>query len=322
MNYILTYDCNKGCPYCFAATVRNEKKEKKHMTIGSFRKLLDKSNSRVKLLGGEPTQHPEFDKILDELILRRRQFTLISNFLFNEDILKLILNAIQYCDVSFLINATDLDKKDRISIWALNYLAIYKALYKVDNENKVTIGLTLEAKKDYKYYLDYIDFLLKYIEKFETLRLSLDFSVKNSDGDFDFINNKEYGKKLLYITKKAIDNGANVSIDCNVYPCIFLNKEEYKYINKFSTHPVEFVCSGRIPADIFPDETMSYCYPLKKLNVDTNNYDKLEDSMNALKVKYDIIKSQQILPSVCNECSFHKSKICAGPSLCSYGNKI
>ena len=81
MNYIITNNCNKGCPYCFAHENRVNDPNS-FMSLEQFEKLINKSKSQVKLLGGEPTQHPQFKELIQLLVDKKRPFTLISNFLF------------------------------------------------------------------------------------------------------------------------------------------------------------------------------------------------------------------------------------------------
>ena len=82
MNFIITKRCNKGCPYCFAHQSRVED-PKGEMTLDQFNKLIDDYQcEHIKLLGGEPTCHPQFKDILESVLQKGKSVTLISNFLF------------------------------------------------------------------------------------------------------------------------------------------------------------------------------------------------------------------------------------------------
>lgn len=69
-NITLTYRCNLNCPYCFANEFVNHSNT--DIEINNFYKALQfiKTNrtERVGLIGGEPTVHHQFDKILKILI--------------------------------------------------------------------------------------------------------------------------------------------------------------------------------------------------------------------------------------------------------------
>ena len=59
---ILTEDCNANCTHCFNANMR----EGKHMSKDVFYKALNLVDSpAIKLMGGEPTLHPDIIEIVD-----------------------------------------------------------------------------------------------------------------------------------------------------------------------------------------------------------------------------------------------------------------
>src|SRR3989338_371074 len=72
----LTYHCNRNCSFCYSQGLQEEFKE--HMSLGDFEFLARWAKSQgwksLRLLGGEPTIHPEFKNILD--IARKQGFTL------------------------------------------------------------------------------------------------------------------------------------------------------------------------------------------------------------------------------------------------------
>jgi len=318
MNFIITTHCNKGCPYCFAHENRKHDPNS-YMDIEKFKRLVKKSKgSRVKLLGGEPTEHPQFKEIVDFLILNKIPFTLISNFLFSEEILNIILNAISRVSVTFLVNATDLDVSDRMKKWSYNYNTIYKKLYKMNKEEAISIGFTL-FKKDLKYYLNYLDFVKENILNIERIRLSIAFPGNKEDkGNFFVINNKEIGNIFLGLIKKIINMGIRPSLDCILFPCMFNNKEEFKFVKRF-LDKTKFKCGEGAPTDLFPDETISYCYPLKEaIKLDFNDYNNPKAVNENLLTKYKIIDSIVQKPKECLACNFFKQGMCAGPCLGFY----
>ena len=66
---ILNY-CNLKCPYCFADDMIHEKS--KAITIDDLRKILEwvarTPENHVGLIGGEPTLHRDFFKIIELLL--------------------------------------------------------------------------------------------------------------------------------------------------------------------------------------------------------------------------------------------------------------
>jgi len=330
MNFIITNDCNKGCPYCFASTNRQLVPDnERHMKFEMFKEYIDKipdKNRGIKLLGGEPTQHPEFKKFFQHILDRNRSVTLISNFLFEDDIKDFIIEKIRdgYANrIHFLINSTTLDVgKTRMQTFKNNYNSIYQVLYEINYEENLSCGITIEEDKDLKYYLQYIDFLKENLYKIERLRISLPFPGDEKDkGPEKIINNKDMGNKIVSIVYKAINSFIKPSIDCIILPCMFENKEELKLIKKFAEQ-VRYRCGENAPTDIFSDNTMSYCYPLREtVKININKYKNLIDSSNALISTYKIIEDIVEKPDECKTCSYFKSRECNGPCLGFYNIK-
>ena len=322
MNFIITSSCNKGCPYCFASHDRSQDEGEKNMSIETFKEYLDKIGDRkaIKLLGGEPTQHPEFKQFVDEALKRNIDVTVISNFLFSDDVRDYLIETMKVRPLHFLINSTDLDNNEkRLETFKKNYLSIYSFLYQRDAEQNMSCGITFENDKDAEYYVGYISFLLEHLKKIETLRLSLNFPGNPEDKNkFDLINNKAYGEKFLVCIKKCLDNGISPSIDCTVYPCLFDNKEEFKFISKF-IRDCRTTCGVNSPTDIFKDKSASFCYPLRdSIKTNTEKYDTIDQISKSLTMKYKMIESNVAKPEQCMKCKFLHCGICNGPCLGFY----
>ena len=69
-NLMITKQCNLHCSYCFANEFVN--KQKDIMSFENFMKCMKflsyNPKERIGLIGGEPTTHPELDKILAAII--------------------------------------------------------------------------------------------------------------------------------------------------------------------------------------------------------------------------------------------------------------
>ena len=65
MNLIITNVCNRNCPYCFAKSEETGNKFISLENVEYYINFLKKSNIRdLKILGGEPTLHPELPEII------------------------------------------------------------------------------------------------------------------------------------------------------------------------------------------------------------------------------------------------------------------
>ena len=182
-------------------------------------------------------------------------------------------------------------------------------------------GITFENNKSVEYYANYFDFLIELTVNIEILRLSISFPSEDRVKDpTQVINNIKLGEKFIVMTKKCLDNFITPNIDCIIYPCMFENKEQFRIATKFAQIP-----KGRqvtkclsCPGDIFPDDTTSFCYPLKeaiKFNVD--DFETTKEMARAMELKSTLLKeiTRHSLPDTCKNCNFYKVNNCEGPCL-------
>ena len=322
MNLILTKKCNKGCPYCFAHQSRVEDPNCE-MNLNQVLAIIEKyKDSSIKLLGGEPTCHPQFMEIIDSILEKRKGITLISNFLFNDKIKNFIIKKIsQGANIHFLVNSTDLDVRDRIKIWSNNYRDIYNLLYSLDKVENISCGITIYEKNDVEYYIQYLDFLYENVPNIERLRISINFPGDEDKKDvYSIINNKTLGNIILCIFEWCVQHHITPSPDCILFPCLFNNKEEFKFIQRYSSKDLRFKCGyNGAPMDVFADGTVSYCYPLKNvIDLKMKEYNSVSEIQSALNVEYQISKSKICLPEECSNCEFKKCGMCEGPCLAFY----
>lgn len=324
MNFIITKKCDKNCPYCFAHQARVEDPTS-YMTLDQFSRLVDQCHAdHIKLLGGEPTQHPNFPEILAILEAKHKSITLISNFLFNEEKLAAIIGLINRGHkIGFLVNSTDLDKYDRMKVFSRNYKTLYNILYAKDREEELSCGITIYDGNDLEYYINYLEFLKNSLPKIERLRISINFPGEDSDkGPEKIIDRTDLGEIMLGCITWCLNNFITPSIDCCYFPCLFSNKEELKIVRKF-TQKSHCICgkSGS-PSDIFPDETVSFCYPLKdRVSLNFNDYHSASEVNDALITEYQIARSLVQVPEKCLDCQFYKCGMCEGPCLGFYDLK-
>lgn len=84
MNILLTDHCNLQCPYCFATNkLVADKKNLSHMSLKNLKIALDfckkSGERRIGVLGGEPTLHPYFGKMIKMIVNSGLDFTLFTN---------------------------------------------------------------------------------------------------------------------------------------------------------------------------------------------------------------------------------------------------
>jgi radical SAM protein with 4Fe4S-binding SPASM domain len=314
-NIILTQECNKNCSFCFAKQFRAES-PLKEMSLETVVSILDKKPfNSIRLLGGEPTEHSQFETILYLCLTRNLPVLVISNFLFSSTTRDILLRAIATKkQIGFLANAMELRNSNRIEIFKENYNSIHPLL----KESKITCGFTLDGElMTPDGFDDYLDFVFKNLVSIDEIRLSLNFPGKEKDG-FYFINNLELGDLIYHAVRRSLFLGASPVIDCITFPCMYRSDKIGAFIQKYDTSQKEKYICGAAPQDYMPDGTVRYCFPVYEISVDGTKYQTDSGIQQALMSKYEKAKKKITLPEQCRSCRFFKNKACAGPCLGFY----
>ncbi len=110
-NLIISNVCSASCEFCFAsAFLRKKDDEEKFMSMNTFEDylaLLDRSGiDEVRLLGGEPTLHPNFSDFVQMGRARGKRITVFSNGLITDPALEALLDCPpEKCAVIINMNA-------------------------------------------------------------------------------------------------------------------------------------------------------------------------------------------------------------------------
>jgi organic radical activating enzyme len=327
MNLAINGTCAKGCSFCFTKEDARVKHTLGDMSIDKVTELLDhfdmvNSDEEVTILGGEPTQHPNFNGIIDYIISRGYTINLVSNLLFGKKTLDYIINNLEHIRW-MLPNGAELDEKNRIVLFKKNYLALHTAysnIWGFEDNARLFIAITMSSDWRERKLYEYIKWLYLQLDgRINAFRLGVDLT-----GNY-LINNKEMGQEITKILNFGFYNDIRITSDCQVPPCLWEGEtKESVNINSlgFATFKVpghETVC-GFMPLDIFPDGSSIHCYPLQdKVKIDNvlkvsgkNNILTLRDEFDNL---YKENHKNYTLPQDCLDCVFYKTEcngICGG----------
>jgi MoaA/NifB/PqqE/SkfB family radical SAM enzyme len=109
-NLSISAACNQDCPYCFASDLRRQGREPGFTSLEEFERqldFLDRSGiDQVRLLGGEPTLHPEFPRLVERARQRGKKILVFSNGLMPPAALE-CLAALPLEECTVLVNCND-----------------------------------------------------------------------------------------------------------------------------------------------------------------------------------------------------------------------
>jgi len=222
------------------------------MKLETFRQavhFLDRSSiDEVRLLGGEPTLHPEFDRIISLSLNSQKKIKLFSNGLMSKEAIE-ILKKVPQEKLSVMINVTpdDINNKEQI----LQQKTTIKELMP-----RVMLSYNIyRADMSFDPLLAFLK--LKGIEK--TIRLGLALPVL--EGDNQWLHPQYYsfvGEKIIKFVQKTSLEGINLSFDCGFVPCMF-SQEGIDILRKTGAD-MKWRCSPIL--DVDTRGRIYFCFPL------------------------------------------------------------
>lgn len=298
-NISITLECNMNCPHCFAKATQVETKNMSREVFLESLDFLERSGiKQVRLLGGEPTLHPDFDWFLAQILARKLPLFLFSNGFMPKATLK-SLEKFTPENLSILINANPLEQ---------SFSHINKKLEEVFRRfnRSVKLGYTIRAKNPN------LDFLTSLIEKYslkKSIRLGLANPCLNSENDF--LPAKDYkaiGNSIYEFYLKIKNKHIQIDFDCGFVACMFPEDFLIVYLEKITNS------CGAIP-DILPDGSVISCYPLASFHrlklIPESTAKELNERLDGAAEMY---RNIGIFPE-CSTCQFKASNLCSGGCL-------
>lgn len=298
-NILLNNYCNRSCVYCFAKDKIRGNNEKKNINLDNIDYIigfLKKSNHQFfSVLGGEPTLHPQFTKIVDRALENQLVVRVFSNGLMKKETQKYIFRN----NINVILNINELKDTPLSQCNKLNEL--------YDN-----IGPNIYP--GFNIYHDGFDFsfIFDLIDKYHMsreIRLGISQPIFNKDNFFvPPTQYQKIGKKIAILAEDASKKNIKINLDCGYILCMFSEIDIGKLI--YSNADVNFSCGPII--DIDPELNVWHCFPLSSIaNRNLREFDNLESVINYYeKIKGNLL--QVGIFSKCNSCQYLKRHQCSG----------
>ena len=300
-NLIITNYCNANCAFCFAADSRH-----KMMQSGScqmeetefckwFEFTLRGGNRELRLLGGEPTLHPDFSKFVKIGGKAGCWVTVFSNGVMPADSRE-ALAALdpEVCNVVINMGANIREEDKSIRRETLQRLG-----------SRVTLGYTIFSV-DFS-FVEAVD-LIRTFGLRENIRIGLAHPTWR--GANAALHPKRYpaiGRRLLEESFMTARYGISLDADCGFVRCMFgnffdrLTANGFRYISKCS--PVLDLCTG---GKILP------CFALSNLlTLDRETFPDTETAYDRFTEKLKPLRSFGIYAE-CSQCIYFETDLCCG----------
>lgn len=309
MNIVINGKCSKNCEFCFQD---KEFRSKKDMGIKMFKDIVDwlinshtpGTEVRIALLGGEPTIHPQFDDMLNYIILkqlnseRKIKFLLISN---GDNIEKHISKLKEIKNTSILLNISSMLSDEEV----LNKLNIL-----TKNNIHFVPSFTVSTYS----ILNNLKFICDNFKTIEKFRIASASDSLQTSFDYFTINKKYILEAYRYLTKE----NREISMDCTKIPkCVFTKKEwdDFDFLNVVyrGENPMGASCSSSM-GDILPDGTITHCMPLYNMKHEKLKYSDFDNVFQAFTYTHRLLVPRVIekmeKSDKCKNCIEYKTGRC------------
>lgn len=252
-NLAISTVCNLNCPYCFTQDHLDDAVAGNgFVDIESFETWLDfldgSQIDEARLLGGEPTLHPQFAELVALSRARDKHITVFTNGLIPERAL-VCLEGLSATECTVLVNVNE-PALDGERIHERRCSTIQRL------GERVLLGFNI-------YRADFQpEFLLPIIAEAgcrPTIRLGM--AQPCLSGANKYIRPSQYpfvGKKIVRFARVAADTGVSLEFDCGFVRCMF-SEEDLGTLEALGAG-VGWRCNPILDVDI--EGNVIHCYPL------------------------------------------------------------
>lgn len=301
-NIAITSQCNRNCSYCFTQQeYQAGANSVGHMPLDIYEQTLDfvvrSGINQIRMLGGEPTLHPDFILYLELALKTGRPVRLFSNGLMPENVLEFI-NTVPDEKINIVLN---------ITILTDNSVEMQSRRESTLNQlnQKIMLGVNI-FKKDLQ-----LNFLFDIIRNYglkKIVRLGLAHPCIGYQNQY--LLPRYYfliGQKIADFAREAQKQSIKINLDCGFVPCMF-NGED---LNELGLDPSLGNHCEPIP-DILPDGAIIPCYSLS--GVDRKRMDSALsiDEVRAQSLRAILEYNSTGIFKICSICDYKSRGLCSG----------
>lgn len=312
MNLMLNNYCNLKCSYCFASCNPQDKEEISDENLKYAISFLKRSGQhQLRILGGEPTLHPKFEKIIVNGIWDDyfKSILVFSNGIcLTPELTQKIISP----KTSFLINlnSPEIIGQKLYEKTIENLHAMVEIYVRKGGRPQITLGLNIfEPNFNYSYILE------------ETKKLGLDkirysITVPSQSGlqiGLDYY--RQYIPRIMEFLDECYKNNIKTNLDCNNPPKCLYSADELRNI-VLSEHNIASRNQCSPAMDIRPNLDVSRCFVFEDvIKVNIKDFNNATELTKYFYNKIDRFKFTIPTYPECTTCTFFKDKKCQGGCL-------
>lgn len=315
MNILLNDYCNLKCKYCFAHDTMCREPEKNNLSMENLEVILNfhKRNNikHVRLIGGEPTLHPQFKEILTRIANDPffDHIHIFSNLTFGESIRNHIWLISNFKRITILPNVNE---KSEIGSVLYKRVIDNIAFLTQDPRREIigSVGINIYSPDmDYSYIFDIANQF-----NIPSIRWSITTPNYPITKDFDV---KAYFRSFVPLLRNFFTDGVRynrtLSLDCNTLPFCVFDDKDFRYLHACA--PQCFTRGGcQAVLDIRPDLQVLRCFGCsERVTARLTDFNSPEEIAAYFEDKMRDLEHRPLFPE-CVQCPVYKrngSRSCA-----------
>ncbi len=318
-NILITNFCNQNCPFCFASLEMANKNIKKAIELDQFKKVVlaykQMGVATIKLLGGEPTLHPQFKEIITFSQNHFNQIHIFTNGIFPPPLLQFLLNHSQKLSFTFNLSTPGFNHNPNLQN------LISSNIRQLNPKTHLTLSFTFLPSTQPKDLLT--PSIKKLLPYFHTIRLGIANPIANTSNFYTVANFPKVGHLLEQLVPQLLQINPKLTIttNCGFTRCMFTD-QQFKILSQHIPTLNLFGCWGKQAGlDINPNLETYQCFPLSPLKRSQLNPQKsLPDQIQTQRKDFLTHRLQlwkKHLPPKCQTCPFWglTPGKCPGPCL-------
>jgi MoaA/NifB/PqqE/SkfB family radical SAM enzyme len=307
-NILLTTRCNLACSYCFAQEKLSS--TRMNMPMASVQKVIEflqRSDFPIfRVMGGEPTLHPQFDQIITTAIQAGLRVDVLSNATWKESTAALF----ERIPTQYLMFLLNIDHPDNYSEhqWGV----IQRNLSALKGRGGITLSFNIFEKQPRS---DYVIELARQYD-FKYIRLSLSLPVLGAGNTYLPIEElQQVAPFVMRFAAKAEAKGISVQFDNAVPMCIF-DEAQLGHLLLHGVYDLNRNTRCDPIIDIGPDLTIWSCFclsPLKNRKLD--EFTTLAEAQEYYRSVWRVYQDAVYPLEACYSCYYRKKWGCQGGCL-------
>jgi radical SAM protein with 4Fe4S-binding SPASM domain len=307
-NILLTTRCNLSCRYCFAQEKLSS--TRLNMPLENVRRVIEflkRSEFPIfRVMGGEPTLHPQFNEIVQLAIDAKMRVDVLSNATWSESTAALF-ERIPSKYLMFLLN---IDNPDNYT--SKQWAVIERNLKALKGRGGITLSFNVFEKQPHS---DYILDLARHYD-FKYIRLSLSLPVLGAGNAYLPVEELPgVAPFVMRFAAEAESSGIGVQFDNAVPLCIF-DEAQIGHLLLHGVYDLSRNTRCNPIIDIGPDLTIWSCFCLSSLkNRKLDEFKTLADAQTYFRQVWSVYQDTVYPMEKCYNCFYREKWGCQGGCL-------